>query len=111
MKAYQILNREDLGSVSTGTWNHHKFLMVQYGRYLYRMTWGDIHCYTSQCSEAWVVEGFIFDSNADDRKAIRILRNNVPVKRIIKHAIASRMFHDLSLEDINSLRTTLMSLK
>lgn len=109
MNSTIILNREDLGSVSY--WGHPERLSVRCGRYIYSMSKRDVHCYTSQCTEAWVVEGFICNTTADLKKAIRILRNNVPVNRIIKHAIAARMRYGLSLEDVNNLRATLMSLK
>ena len=110
MNYFQILNREDLGSVSLTPWDHN-FMEVRNGRCAYRMAWCNVHCYTSQCTNTWVIKGFICNSTADDCKAIRILRNNVPVNRIIKHAIASRMHHGYSLEEINNLRAVLRSLK
>lgn len=76
----------------------------------YRFCLQNVNCHTGNCRLGWVVKATANPFTARD-KAIRVLRNNVPIKRIIRHAIASRMHLGLSMENIKLLEKELRSWK
>lgn len=76
-----------------------------------------VDCNTDNVRKGWVIEGSI-NPSIGYKKAMRILKNNLPIKRILKRAIAARMhmqcwggINSVSLEDINILRDELYKLK
>lgn len=54
----------------------------------YRFCYQLVGCHTDDCHKAWVIYGTANPFTAKE-KAVRILRANIPIKRVVRHAVAA----------------------